>query len=130
MTNTSGIAVLATVKDADGRYLMQPDVTAPENYVIDGKRVIEIADKWLPSNNGAMPLYFGDLKQAVTLFDRENMSLLSTNIGGGAFEKDLTKLRVIDRFDVKATDSDAFVAGSFTTIADQPGKIVQAPAAQ
>ena len=130
MTNTSGIAVLATVKDADGRYLMQPDVTAPENYVINGKRVIEIADKWLPSNKGAMPLYFGDLKQAVTLFDRENMSLLSTNIGGGAFEKDLTKLRVIDRFDVKATDSDAFVAGSFTTIADQPGKIVQAPAAQ
>ncbi|MBD1501978.1 phage major capsid protein [Weissella cibaria] len=125
MTNTSGIAVLATVKDADGRYLLQRDVTQPENYMIEGKRVIEIADKWLPSNKGAMPLYFGDLKQAVTLFDRENMSLLSTNIGGGAFEKDLTKLRVIDRFDVKTTDADAFVAGSFTAIADQPAKIVQ-----
>ena len=125
MTNTSGIAVLATVKDADGRYLLQRDVTQPENYMIEGKQVIEIADKWLPSNKGAMPLYFGDLKQAVTLFDRENMSLLSTNIGGGAFEKDLTKLRVIDRFDVKTTDADAFVAGSFTAIADQPAKTVQ-----
>ena len=129
MTNTSGIAVLATVKDADGRYLLQRDVTQPENYMIEGKQVIEIADKWLPSNKGAMPLYFGDLKQAVTLFDRENMSLLSTNIGGGAFEKDLTKLRVIDRFDVKTTDADAFVAGSFTAIADQPAKIVQQAAA-
>ena len=129
MTNTSGIAVLATVKDADGRYLLQRDVTQPENNMIEGKQVIEIADKWLPSNKGAMPLYFGDLKQAVTLFDRENMSLLSTNIGGGAFEKDLTKLRVIDRFDVKATDADAFVAGSFTAIADQPAKTVQQAAA-
>ena len=109
---------------------MQRDVTQPENYVIEGKQVIEIADKWLPSNKGAMPLYFGDLKQAVTLFDRENMSLLSTNIGGGAFEKDLTKLRVIDRFDVQTTDAGAFVAGSFTAIADQPAKAVQqAPAA-
>lgn len=125
MTNTSGIAVLATVKDADGRYLLQRDVTQPENYMIEGKQVIEIADKWLPSNKGAMPLYFGDLKQAVTLFDRENMSLLSTNIGDGAFKKDLTKLRVIDRFDVKTTDADAFVAGSFTAIADQPVKTVQ-----
>lgn len=129
MTNTSGIAVLATVKDADGRYLLQRDVTQPENYMIEGKQVIEIADKWLPSNKGAMPLYFGDLKQAVTLFDRENMSLLSTNIGDGAFKNDLTKLRVIDRFDVKTTDADAFVAGSFTTIADQPAKIVQQAAA-
>lgn len=129
MTNTSGIAALAKVKDADGRYLLQHDVTQPENYLIEGKRVIEIADKWLPSVKGAMPLYFGDLKQAVTLFDRENMSLLSTNIGGGAFEKDLTKVRVIDRFDVVSTDAEAFVAGSFTTIADQPAKIVQQAAA-
>ncbi|MDY5164522.1 phage major capsid protein, partial [Leuconostoc falkenbergense] len=55
------------------------------------------------------------------------MSLLSTSIGAGAFEKDLTKIRVIDRFDVVATDTEAFVAGSFKAIADQtanfaPGK--------
>jgi hypothetical protein len=47
------------------------------------------------------------------------MSLLTTNIGGGGFEKDQTKVRVIDRFDVESTDSDAFVAGSFSAIADQ-----------
>ena len=54
------------------------------------------------------------------MFDRENMSLLATNIGAGAFEKDQYKIRVIDRFDVEATDSEAFVAGSFKAIADQP----------
>ena len=48
------------------------------------------------------------------------MLFRSTNIGAGAFEKDLYKIRVIDRFDVVSTDSEAWVAGSFTTIADQP----------
>jgi HK97 family phage major capsid protein len=124
MTNTSGLNVLSEVKDAMGRYLLQPDPTQPDQYLIHGKRIVEVSDKWLPNvgtaSAPAYPLYYGDLSQAVTLFDRENMSLLTTNIGGGAFEKDQTKIRVIDRFDVEATDKDAFVAGSFSAIADQP----------
>ena len=123
LTNTSGFDILSTVKDAEGRYLMQPSVTNPEVYMIGGKPVVEIADRWLPDvgtkDAPAHPLYFGDLKQAVTLFDRENMSLYTTDVGGGAFETDTTKIRVIDRFDVQPTDTEAFVAGSFTTIADQ-----------
>lgn len=119
LTNVSGLAVLNKVKDAMGNYLLQPDPTQSDVKVIDGKQVKVVADRWLPDVLGSHPLYFGDLKQAVTLFDREQLSLLSTNIGAGAFEKDLTKIRVIDRFDVKATDTEAFVAGSFKTIADQ-----------
>ena len=124
MTNTSGFNVLSEVKDAMGRYLLQPDPTQPDRYLIRGKRIVEVADKWLPNTGTASapayPLYYGDLSQAVTLFDRENMSLLTTNIGGGAFETDQTKIRVIDRFDVEPTDTEAFVAGSFAAIADQP----------
>lgn len=119
LTNVSGLAVLNKVKDAMGNYLLQPDPTQSDVKVIDGKQVKVLSDRWLPDVSGAHPLYFGDLKQAVTLFDREQMSLLSTNIGAGAFEKDLTKIRVIDRFDVRATDSEAFVAGSFKDIANQ-----------
>ncbi|MCT3055755.1 phage major capsid protein [Leuconostoc citreum] len=119
LTNVSGLAVLNKVKDAMGNYLLQPDPTQSDVKVIDGKQVKVVADRWLPDVLGSHPLYFGDLKQAVTLFDREQLSLLSTNIGAGAFEKDLTKIRVIDRFDVVATDNEAFVAGSFKAIADQ-----------
>lgn len=123
LTNVSGCNVLCKVKDAMGRYLLQPDPQQPDQMLIKGKRVVMISDKWLPNTGTTAapiyPLYYGDLSQAVTLFDRENASLLSTNIGGGAFEKDQTKIRVIDRFDVQTTDSDAFVAGSFSAIADQ-----------
>lgn len=127
ITNQSGFTVLSKVKDATGQYLIQPNVTNPEIKQIEGKTVIVIADRWLPDVSSSHPLYFGDLKQAVTLFDREQMSLLTTNIGGGAFEKDQTKIRVIDRFDVEATDVEAVAAGSFNTIADQPAMITTTP---
>lgn len=123
MTNTSGLATLAKVKNAMGDYLLQRDPTQPERYLLEGKQVVEIADRWLADNAGAHPLYFGDLKQAVTLFDREHMSIEASNVAGEAFGLDQTKIRVIDRFDVETTDSEAFVAASFKTIADQEANI-------
>lgn len=124
LTNTSGFTALKKVKNAFGDYLMERDVKSPTGYSIAGFAVKEVADRWLANaSGGVMPLYFGDLKQAVTLFDRQQMSLLSTNIGGGAFETDTTKVRVIDRFDVVATDTEAFVPASFKAIADQKGNI-------
>lgn len=119
ITNQSGYNVLSKLKDAEGRYLMQPDVTSPDKYLIDGKPVIRIADKWLPDVSGSHPLYFGDLKQGITLFDRQQMQIDTTNVGAGSFEHDTTKLRFIDRFDVQLIDDGAFAAASFKTVADQ-----------
>ena len=119
VTNPSGFAVLAKVKDAQGRYMIQRDVTNPEQYRIGGKPVTVVADRWLPDISGSHPLYYGDFKQAVTLFDREDMSLLSTNIGAGSFEHDETKIRVIDRFDVEQVDGDAYAVASFKAVANQ-----------
>lgn len=129
LTNTSGFTALKKVKNAMGDYLMERDVKSPTGYSIDGFPVKEVADRWLPNKATARPLYFGDLKQAVTLFDRENMSLLATNIGAGAFETDTTKIRVIDRFDVVTVDNEAFVPASFTAIADQTANFQAAAAA-
>lgn len=132
MTNVSGFAQLAKVKDAMGQYLIQANVVPDMPYSIRGHQVIVISDRWLPSAGTAAapvyPLYYGDLSQAATLFDRQQMSLVVTNIGAGAFERDQTKLRVIDRFDVQATDADAFVAGSFSAIADQQANFPAASA--
>ena len=119
VTNQSGYNVLSKVKDAQGRYMLQRDVTQPDVYRLDGKTITVIADKWLPDISGAHPLYYGDLKQGITLYDREHMSLLSTNIGAGAFEHDLYKVRVIDRFDVEVIDDGAWATASFKTVANQ-----------
>ena len=128
ITNQDGFNVLDKVKRADGSYLLQKDVTSATGYTFLGKPIKKIASRFLP-NKGAQaapkyPLYIGDLKEAVTLYDRENMSLLTTNIGGGAFETDTTKVRVIDRFDVQLVDDEAVVLATFTTIANEtPAKV-------
>lgn len=119
VTNQSGYNVLSKVKDAEGRYMLQRDVTQPDVYLLDGKPVTVIADKWLPDVSGSHPLYFGDFKQAITLFDRENMELMSTNVGGGSFETDTTKIRVIDRFDVEPIDDGAYAVASFKAVENQ-----------
>lgn len=119
VTNTSGIKVLAKVKDADGNYLLQKDVTKPDTYLIEGKPVIEVEDARLAdAASSTHPLYFGDYKAYATLFDRENMALATSTEAGNAFYRNQTKLRVIDRFDVQVVDSGALVAASFKTIAD------------
>lgn len=120
ITNQSGYNVLSKVKDAEGRYMLQPMPSQPDVYQIDGKTVVRIADKWLPDVSGNHPLYFGDFKQAITLFDRQNMALMATNVGAGSFETNTYKLRVIDRFDVQATDTSAMAVGSFKAVANQP----------
>lgn len=120
VTNQSGYNVLSKVKDAQGRYMLQRDVTQPDVYRLDGKTITVVADKWLPDVAAdTHPLYFGDLKQGITLYDREHMSLLSTNIGAGAFEHDLYKVRVIDRFDVEVIDDGAWATASFKAVANQ-----------
>ena len=129
LTNQSGFAVLAKVKDAMGNYLVQRDVTQPDRYLLDGKPVTVIADRWLPDVSGSHPLYFGDYKQAITLFDRQSMSLMTTNVGGQAWRTNTTEVRVIDRFDVQATDADAIEAGSFKAVADQPANFAASPTA-
>lgn len=119
VTNQSGFNVLSKMKDAEGRYLIQPNVTNPEIKEIGGHLVTVIGDKFLPDVSGAHPLYFGDLKQGIRLYNRQQMSVMSTNVGAGSFETDTTKIRFIDRFDVELIDDGAFAAASFKNISDQ-----------
>lgn len=129
LTNQSGYNVLSKVKDAEGRYMLQRDVTQNDLYKIGNHPVVRVADRWLPDISGAHPLYFGDFKQAITLFDRQRMSLLGSNTAAGSFETNGYVLRVIDRFDVKATDTGAMAVGSFKTVANQPATTPEASGA-
>lgn len=114
VTNQTGFNYLDTLKDNDGKYLLQPMVTDPTKKILFGLEVVVFSNKSLPNDTSSgtkAPMIIGDLKEAVTLFDRQAMSLLSTNVGGTAFTKNETHVRAIEREDIKLVDSDAFIYG-------------------
>lgn len=103
------------MKDNDGNYLLQKDPTNPTQKLLDGKPIKVFSNKTLKTRNDSgtkkAPVIFGNLKEAITLFDREALSLLATNIGGDAFKFNRTDIRGITREDVKSVDTGAVVFG-------------------
>lgn len=117
-TNQSGYAVLSKVKDAKGRPLMTPDVTNPNVFRANGYEIVRMPDIFLPDVNGSHPFIFGNLREGIFLFDRQNKSLMVNPYSDRAFSRNAVAMRMIDRFDVEVRDADAWVYGSFKDIAD------------
>ena len=124
-TNQDGFGYLDKLKDSDGDYILQPDPTQPTKKMLFGSyEVVKLKNKTLPTRvikndssqvtGYAYPVICGDLKEAITLFDREYMSIEISNTAGDLWEKDQTGVKVRDRFDVKMMDTDAFVFGEMT----------------
>lgn len=62
------------------------------------------------------PVFCGDLKEAVTLFDRNVMTIDINDKGTGMWEKDMTGIKVRDRFDVRPVDRAAVIRGDITEV--------------
>jgi HK97 family phage major capsid protein len=103
------------MKDSQGNYLLEKDPQNPTRKLLAGKPIYVFSNKTLKTRDDAgtkkAPVIIGSLKEAVTLFDRQAMSLLSTNIGGSAFTKNRTDIRAITREDVKMVDTASVVYG-------------------
>lgn len=79
--------------------------------------IVVIANRWLPTTGTTTkkaPIIIGDLKEAIVLFDRQQYSLASTNVGGKSFGRNSTDVRAIQREDVKFFDNEAVVYGQLT----------------
>lgn len=75
LVNQSGFNYLDTLKDNEGRYLLQPNPTAPSGFTLLGAPVILVSDKLLANNaDGSFPIILGDLAQAVSLFRRNQVT--------------------------------------------------------
>lgn len=116
ITNQSGFNYLDKLKDSDGNYIMQPDPTKPTQKLLFGAYpVVTLLNKTLQTEETEggkkYPVICGDLKEAITLFDREYMSIEISNTAGDLWENDLTGVKVRDRFDVQSVDVDAVVMG-------------------
>lgn len=130
LTNQSGFNYLDKLKDKDGNYILQPDVTDKTKKLLFGEYPVHrVSNKTLKSKDvlkgGAgsdkdevvwvkHPVYMGDLKEAITLFDRERITIELSTEAGDLWAKDLTGIKVRDRFDVQSVDDSAVVAGEIT----------------
>lgn len=111
-TNQDGFNHLDQLKDGDGRPLLQPDPTNATQKRLFGRPVVVLSNKTIATTaEGLVPFIVGDLKEAVVLFDRQQMSLDMTKEGGNAWRTNTTEFRAIEREDVKVWDSEAVVYG-------------------
>lgn len=113
VTNQDGFNFLDGLKDSNGRYLLQDDITQPGRKMIKGRPVVVVNNRLLASDTGAgtAPIIVGDLKQLIVLFSRKFYELASTKEGGDAFKRDTTDLRALMRDDIKTWDTGAAVFG-------------------
>lgn len=115
ITNDNGLQFLDTLKDADGKYLLQPNPADPMKMQLCAGAttipVVVIPNADLPNDTTKIPFIIGDLNEGIVYWDRQQMSISVSNtatIGTlNAFESDLTLYRAIEREDVTKRDSEA-----------------------
>lgn len=93
---------LDTLKDSDGRYLLQDNITAASGKSLFGREVVVLDDEVIGENPGDLVAFIGDAYEFCTFFDRKRASVRWTdhNIYGEL-------LASFVRFDVAAVDTDA-----------------------
>lgn len=114
VTNQDGYNWLDKLKDNDGNYLLQPSVSSPTGKQLFGVPVTMISNKDLPSDTSAgvkAPFIIGDLKEAIVLFDRKQLSIRASQEAADAYLTDVTLFRAIEREDIATRDDEAFVYG-------------------
>lgn len=127
VTNDDGLQYLDTLKDNDGKYLLQPNPADPMQLRLSaGATTVPLkvfSNDTIPTKEGKIPFIIGDLKEGIKFYDRRQISLLASqvaSVGTGddalnAFEEDLTLIRGIEREDAEMRDEEAFVNGYIST---------------
>ena len=104
----SMFAALDKVKDKNGNYMLQPDVTSPTGYSFGGKTIYTVEDTVFGSERD-MKFFIGDIAEFVGLFDRSQVSVkwVNNDIYGQL-------LGLFIRLDVKKVDEAAGFFGTYT----------------
>lgn len=111
-TNQDGYNYLDQKKAADGRPLLQPNPTLATGKLLFGRPVVVLSNKTIATTaEGLAPFIIGELKEAVVLWDRKQLSIDMTKEGGNAWRTNTTEFRAIEREDVTLWDDEAVVYG-------------------
>ena len=122
VTNDDGLQYLDTLKDSDGKYLLQPNPANPmEMRLCAGATIVPIEvipNDDMPTKENKVPFIIGDLKEGIIFWDRQQMNIKMSDLAVigelNAFEEDLTLFRAIEREDVTKRDEKAVVNGYIT----------------
>lgn len=103
IVNQDTFQYLDTLKDLEGRYLLQPDVTAPSGYSLFGNPVVVLSNKlFAPTTDGTLPMIMGDIEQSVFVARRNQVETQWEQ-----FDYYSQGLAVIVRNDYQKIDADA-----------------------
>lgn len=120
VTNDDGLQWLDTLKDKTDRYLLSMDVNAESPFSMRlavGRRTIPVVvvpnSVMASGEDGKIPFIIGDLKEAIRIFDRQLITIKTSDTASmgtfNAFEQDMTLFRATLRADYKIMDKDAAV---------------------
>jgi HK97 family phage major capsid protein len=123
ITNDDGLNYLDTLKDQNGRPLLNPDPTNSAKLTLRCGTVVlpikVLPNKVLASTGTKVPMIVGDLKSAIRKWDRQSMSIKASDVATigsfNAYAMNMTLFRAILRDDYTAMDFDAFVNGYIDT---------------
>lgn len=131
VTNDDGLQWLDTLKNDKGEYLLQPDPANPmQMRLCAGATIIpvkvipnqDLTSDTATAGHRKIPFLIGDLKEGIKFFDRNQMSIMTSNIAAigdlNAFEEDMTIFRAIEREDCRMKDSSAFVYAELDLLDD------------
>ena len=109
--NQDAFNFLDTMKDAEGNYLLKPDVTNSTVYTLKGRPVKLVSNSILTTRSAGghtyAPIILGDFTEQLDLFRRTPYEMASTTIGGVAWRQNATEVRGIVRLDIQAIDAAA-----------------------
>ncbi len=112
ITNQDGFNWLDKIKDENGKYILQPDITQKFKHLLFGQYpVIVFSNKQIKTNTNKAPFYIGNLKEFITLFDYEKLFIEMSSEAGSLWEKDMIGIKVRERLDVQVIDENALVKG-------------------
>lgn len=111
LTNQDGFNWLDNQVDGIGRPILQEDITQPGRKLFKGRQIVVASNRHLPTVSDKAPVFVGNLKQYMVLFNRRFFELASTREGGDAWRRDTTELRTIMRDDYVQWDGNAAVFG-------------------
>lgn len=113
VVNSTAFNILDQLKDTQGRYLLQPDVTAPSGYSLFGRPVVRVANNvWNAAISKGANMVLADVSQAVAIFRRAQVSF-----DWEKFDNYASGLAIVTRDDYKLIDENAGFAITFNAAA-------------